>query len=164
MSYALTGNPTRSFQALQAFGVVDYAADHAAWLAEKAAYDRAVMGFAAASAGASAGWSMAMGGYQRDLAAWNTEAAAYSKLIVARQQQQLKNQIAKDKANAEARAAGVVIPAGYSGCVSQAQHDSWVATCSWASTTVKGLGADPTGSPCALALLPVCPPPIPPLP
>ncbi len=137
----------------------DYAADHAAWLNEKAAYDRAVQAFTAQSAALNAGYSQAQQAYQRDLAAWNNESATRAAQIVASGQQQLRNQVARDRANAAAKAAGVVLPAGYSGCVTQAQHDSWQANCLPMNMTVKGLGAaSPTGSFCALALLPVCQP------
>lgn len=152
MSYVSTGRPARGFRG---FGdaASDYAANHAAWLREKAAYDLAAMGFAAASAAASSG-------YAASLASWNAQSTARAAAVAAQQRQLLANQTAMSRANIAARAAGAVTPADYSGCVSQAQHDSWVASCSFVSQTVKGLGADPTGSPCALALLPVCPPPV----
>lgn len=136
----------------------DYAADHAAWLQEKAAFDNAVAAYAAQSAGASAGYAAQQGNYQRDLASWKSEQAAHTAAVLARSKQQLINQKALDAANASARAAGAVIPAGYPGCVAQAQHDNWQQQCLAMSQTVRGLGADPTGSACALALLPVCPP------
>jgi hypothetical protein len=142
-------------------GLGDYASDHAAWLQEKAGHDNAVAAYAAQSAGAAAGYASQLASYQRDLAAWKAEQAARAAAFVARTQQQLKNQRALDQANAAARAAGAVTPAGYPGCVSQAQHDNWQQTCSAMSQTVRGLGADPTGSACALALLPVCPPALP---
>jgi hypothetical protein len=51
-----------------------------------------------------------------------------------------------------------VLPAGYPGCVTQAQHDAWAATCAQLNA-IKGLGAAvPTGPECGLAQLPVCAP------
>lgn len=138
-----------------------YQSDHSAWLSEKAAYDRAVQAFTAQSAGLNAGYSQAQQAYQRDLAAWQAESAARSAALVARSQQQTRNQVAKDRANAAAQAQGVILPPGYAGCVTQAQHDSWQQGCSTTNFAVRGLGADPTGSLCALALLPVCPAPLP---
>ncbi len=142
-------------------GDAAYDADHALWLQQKAAYDQAVAAFAGQSAGQSSSYAAANAGYQRDLAAWTQESAARVAAVVARQQQQLRNQHAQDNANAAARAAGVVTPPGYPGCVSQSQHNAWQAVCNTVNAPVKGLGADPTGPACALALLPVCPPPLP---
>ena len=158
MSYQLAGK-IAGLGRFRSLG--DTTSDHAAWLQEKAAYDKTVAAYAAQSAGQQAGYSMAQAGYLRDLTAWNNEASARSAALVAIQKQQLQNQQAQDRGNAAARAAGVVTPAGYSGCVSQAQHNSWQAACNTVNTTVKGLGADPTGPLCALALLPVCASPIP---
>lgn len=152
MSYTRT-RPFRSFRGL-GDAMSDYVADHAAWVQEKAAYDKAAMGYSMTLAGQAAGYSSA-------LASWNAQSAAHVAAVVAQQQQQIIRSRALDQANTAARAAGAVTPAGYPGCVTQAQHDAWVSTCSFMSQTVKGLGADPTGSPCALALLPVCPPPFP---
>ncbi len=157
MSYVSTGRRS----GFKGFGAYDYAADHAAWLQEKAAAEKAGMAYAAASAGAAASYSSNLASYNANLANWNKLQAAYAAAIVARSQQQLKNQQVRDAANAAARAKGAVTPAGYPGCVTQAQHDSWQASCAWSGTTVKGLGADPTGSFCALAALPVCTPAIP---
>lgn len=141
--------------------VAAYNADHTLWLQQKAAYDQAVAAYAGQSAGQSAEYSIAQGGYQRDLTAWNSESAARTAAVVARSQQQVSNQRLLDNANAAARAAGVVTPAGYPGCVTQAQHNSWQAICNTVNAPVKGLGADPTGPACALALLPVCIPALP---
>ncbi len=156
MSYSFSGK-------LAGFGdaASDYAADHAAWLTEQAAYNNAAQAYAAQSAGASSSYAQAQQNYQRDLASWKTEQAAHTAAVLARSKQQLVNQRALDAANTAARAAGAVTPAGYPGCVSQAQHDAWQQQCTMMSQTVRGLGVDPTGSACALALLPVCPPALP---
>jgi len=150
--YALRGLGDAAYDA----AVQAYHENHDQWLQEKAAHDKAVQAYAAQSAGVSSTNAAATAAYQADLAQWNIDYAAYAGAIVARQRQQLVNQRALDAANAQARAAGAVTPAGYAGCVSQAQHNAWAATCSYLSAPVKGLGADPTGSACALALLPVC--------
>ena len=156
MSYAFSGKLAGMGDASSTYAsaMVAYQTDHDAWLKEKAAYDRAVQAYAAASAGAASSYAAAM-------AAYNAQNAARAAAVAAAQRQQLANQVARDRANTAARAAGVVTPPGYPGCVSQAQHDAWQADCARVSATVKGLGADPTGSSCALALLPVCQPPVP---
>jgi hypothetical protein len=43
-------------------------------------------------------------------------------------------------------------------CLTQAQHDEAVKACSY--QTVKGIGALPTGDPCKLKDLPICPTPV----
>jgi hypothetical protein len=151
MSYVLSGKLAGMGDASGVYAslMVAYQNDHEAWLKEKAAYDRAVQGYAAQSAGASSSYAAAM-------AAYNAQNAARAAALVAVNQQNA----AKAKANSAAVAQGVVLPAGYPGCISQAQHNAWQADCARLSATVKGLGADPAGSPCALALLAVCPPPI----
>jgi len=151
MSYEFSGKLAGMGDAsgVYASAMVAYQNDHDAWLKEKAAYDRAIQGYAAQSAGASSSYAAAM-------AAYTAQNAARSAALVAINQQNA----AKAKANSAAVAQGAVLPAGYPGCVSQAQHNAWQADCARISATVKGLGADPSGSPCALALLPVCPPPI----
>jgi len=141
-----------------------YHENHDQWLQQKAAYDKAVQAYAAQSAGVASTNASANAAYQNDLAQWNIEANARSFAVAARQNQQLINVRARDAANAKARAAGVVTPAVYPGCVTQGQHDAWQATCNTLSVSVRGLGADPTGTPCALALLPVCLPDLPPVP
>jgi len=155
MSYAVSGKLAGLGRLHPLWGMGDaasdaYAADHAAWLQEKAAYDKAVAAYAGQSAGNAMAYASAQAGYLRDLSAWQAESTAYQNTLNA--------------GNTAARAAGVVTPPGYPGCVTQAQHDAWQAACSYASQTVKGLGADPTGSSCALALLPVCPAPLRPQP
>lgn len=121
-------------------------------------------------------YDAAYAAYKADLAAWNAEAALRVQAVTAQQKQILAIAVYQSRANAAARAAGAVIPAGYSGCVSQTQHNAWQYECNaqnaqnaaWASATVKGLGGSttPSGPYCALSLLPVCaspPAPIPPL-
>lgn len=172
MSYAISGkiaglgSSRRSFRGFgdassdYASALAAYQADHAAWLKEKTAHDNAILGNAAQSAGAASSYASA-------LASWNAASAARAAQVAAAQRQQLAIQVAASRATTAARAAGVVTPPDYPGCVSQAQHSSWQAACAAISTTVKGLGADPTGPFCALALLPVCQPPVampPPLP
>lgn len=166
MSYAQTNAYSGKiaglgYGSLRGLGDAAYDADHALWLQQKAAYDKAVAAYAGMSAGQASSYAAANAGYQRDLAAWNAEATAHTAAVVARQQQQLRNQRALDSANAAARAQGVVTPPGYPGCVTQAQHNAWQSVCNTVNTAVKGLGGDPTGSQCALALLPVCPAPLP---
>jgi hypothetical protein len=167
MSYAYAGK----IAGLGALGLGDYASDHAAWLQEKAAYTLAVQAFQGATIGQASNYAAAVAGYNRDLAAYNQALAAYAAASQAALRQQLANIKAYAAQNAQAKAAGAVIPAGYPGCVTQAQHDAWQNSCTasnsaWANTSVRGLGAVPTGPACALALLPVCQqmPPLPSVP
>ncbi len=163
MSYAFSGKLAGLGDASSAYAgaMVAYQNDHAAWLTEKAAYDRAVQGFAANSAGQASSYASGMAAYQHDLALWNAALAARARAVALAQSQQRAIDVARDRANTAARAAGVVLPAGYHGCASQAQHNAWQADCARLSEPVKGLGADPTGPACALALLPVCQPAVP---
>ena len=168
MSYAQTNAYSGKiaglgYGAFRGLGDAAYDADHALWVQQKAAYDKAMAAYAGMSAGAGASYGIALSNYNRDLTAWNQEATAHTAAVVASQQQKLRNQRVLDNANAAARAAGVVTPAGYPGCVTQAQHNGWQADCSAWSAPVKGLGAAaaPSGPACALALLPVCPSPLP---
>lgn len=160
MSYAFSGK----LAGFRGFGdsASDYAAavaayntDHAAWLNEKSAYDKAVQAFQGMSAGASSSYAAAQAGYNQQLIQWNALATARTAQVVAASKQQVANGKIISAANTAARAAGAVTPAGYPGCVSQAQHNAWQSTCD-ALRSVKGLGGDPTGPACALALLPVC--------
>ena len=172
MSYAFSGKLAgfRGFgDASSAAAVASYNADHAAWLSEKAAYDKAVLAFQGQSAGASSSYAAASAGYNQQLIQWNALATARTAAVVAASKQQVANARLLANANAAARAAGAVTPAGYPGCVSQAQHNAWQSTCDQVRS-IKGLGGDPTGPVCALAMLPVClpavtmPAPLPPKP
>lgn len=167
MSYAYAGK-IAGLGAFRGFGdaaydqaYAAYQADHALWVQQKTAHDNAVQAYAAAASGVAAGNASAQAAYQRDLAAWNTEATGRAAAAAAATQQQMRLDQQAAQANAAAAAAGAVFPAGYAGCVTQAQHNGWQSACSALNTTVKGLGADPTGPSCALALLPVCGPRLP---
>lgn len=159
--YGFRGLGTAASDAAYGAAVLAYNQDHALWLQQKAAYDKALAAFQGESAGAAQAYSQATMYYNMDLTAWNKESAAHAQALVQAQQQALVNQKMKDAGNAAARAKGVVLPATYGGCVTQGQHNAWQADCNTVNAPVKGLGQDPTGPSCALALLPVCPPAIP---
>lgn len=104
-------------------------------------------------------YNQSLAAYQADLARWTAEVAAYNAAYnaIANQGRTAQMAAAAQQASAIALYPGVVIPAGYAGCVSQAQHNAWQSQCD-AISSVRGLGADPTGPACGLALLPVCAP------
>lgn len=156
MSYSVSGKIAGFGDAASDAAMAAYQTQLAAWQQQKAAYDQAYAAFAAASAGQQASYSQAQSAYQRDLTAWQQESSARALAVTQQQQIVRANKVAQDLANKAAQAAGVVLPPGYGGCVTAAQHAAWASVCNAVSTTVKGLGQDPTGPSCALALLPMC--------
>jgi hypothetical protein len=140
-------------------GLGDYASDHAAWLAQKAAYDKAYAAWLATTQQLKTAYALAQSHYSIDLIRWNNELKAYNAALVNYQnaQRAIAMGYSSNQAAVQQQFPGVVFPAGYPGCVSQAQHNAWQATCDQI-TSVKGLGALPTGPECALAMLSVCQP------
>ncbi len=144
----------------------DYALDHARWVAEKSAYDTAYNNWQATTNQLKTAYALALTHYQLDLARWKAEASAYNTAVVNYQNALRAQQMGYAANQAALAKQGVVIPAGYPGCVTQAQHDAWQSICNQL-TSVKGLGAlgaAPSGPECLLAQLSVCgsmPPPPP---
>jgi hypothetical protein len=137
----------------------DYQADHARWLVEKDAFNQAVLDFIQSKSAAMADYQAKQAAYQAAVAA---QQQYHADLLVYRQQQALRASALQARSRAIAKQTpGIAFSRGYPGCVSQAEHDQWQATCDQMST-VKGLGASATGPECGLAQLPVCPPPVPP--
>lgn len=139
-----------------------YNADHAQWVLDKQAYDRAYTAWQAQSANALAAYNQALAAYNANLANWQMEQAAYTGQLAAYQNQARTNAMTygMSQNSVLAQYPSIVIPAGYAGCVTQAQHDAWAKTCSQIQS-VKGLGGPtPTGPACGLALLPVCAAPL----
>lgn len=143
--------------ALQAYNV-----DHTQWAIDKQAYDQAMAAWQQQASAAANAYTQAMQIYQMNMAQWQVEAAQYPGLQSAYENQLRTNQMVYgiSQNSVLAQYPAIVIPAGYSGCVTQAQHDAWQKSCD-AQRSVKGLGAVPTGPDCGLALLPVCAAPIP---
>lgn len=177
MTYALSGKIARlgyipaGYSGLRGFGYIpagysglgDYASDHAAWLQEQAAYSAAYQNWQNQVAMAAQQNANNQAAYTADLARWNAEQAAYNAALSSYNNQSRMSSMAYGMSlnSTLAQYPSIVIPPGFSGCVTQAQHNAWQQTCS-ALQSVKGLGAAvPTGPECGLALLPVCLPPVP---
>lgn len=140
-----------------------YAADHAAWVQEQAAYQQALSQWNAAQATVTQNNAALQAQYQAALAQYNAALSAYNAAYNAYSNQTRTNAMTYgiSQNGVLAQYPSIVIPAGYPGCVSQAQHNAWQSTCTQL-LAVKGLGAPvPTGPECGLALLPVCAPAIP---
>lgn len=143
--------------ALQAYNV-----DHAQWAIDKQNFDQATAAWQAQLNQQNAVYNAAFQAYMADSAKWRTEQATYTAQLNAYQHppMQAAPTYGFQQQAALTQYPSIVIPAGYAGCVTQAQHDAWAATCAQ-QQSVKGLGAVPTGPACGLALLPVCVPPPP---
>lgn len=143
-------------------GLGDYASDHAAWMQEESAYAQAYQNWQSQLPAISQQNANNQAAYAADLARWNAEQAAYNAAYNGYLNQSRTNAMAYgiSQNSVLAQYPSIVIPAGYPGCVTQAQHNAWQQTCD-AIQSVKGLGAVPTGPECGLALLPVCQPPLP---
>lgn len=140
-----------------------YTLDHARWVTEKSAYDKALSNWAASLTQLSLAYARAKAAYEADLAKWKLESAAYQSALIAynNQARTLAMTYGISQNSVLAQYPSIVIPPGYAGCVTQAQRDAWLKTCN-ALNSVRGLGAVPTGPECGLALLPVCQAPLPP--
>lgn len=137
--------------------MIDYQTDHARWLIEQAAYSSALANYNATVQQLKTAYALAVSHYGLDLARWKTEASAYNTALTNYQNAGRAQQMGYAANQAALAQQGIVIPAGYPGCVTQAQHDAWVSTCNQLNS-VKGLGALPTGPECLLAQLSVCGP------
>lgn len=139
----------------------DYATDHAQWLREKSAYDQAYAAWTATMNQLSSAYSQAMAAYNAALAKYNADVGTYRAKLAGYQSNEGAQRSRQQAAMAAIKKQypDVVFPAGFAGCVTQAEHDAHVANCSFRST-IKGLGATPSGNACGLAMLPVCPPPL----
>lgn len=133
-----------------------YNSDHAAWVQEQAAYNRALQAFAGQSAAQNAAYASAVAGYNAAYANWQAQQAAYTQALALAEGAARGIVMGYASATTAAQKAypALLIPSDYSGCVTQAQHDAWVNAC--ASSNVKGIGSTPTGPACALAMLAVC--------
>lgn len=140
-----------------------YQADHDAWLQEQAAYSQAYSNWQDQVVAVAQQNANNQAAYSADLARWNAESAGYTaaKRAYDNQASTLGRAYGMQLSSLLTQYPSIVIPPGFPGCVTQAQHDAWQQTCS-ALQSVKGLGAAPTGPECGLALLSVCPPPTPP--
>lgn len=137
-----------------------YASDHARWVTEKAAYDKALSAWSSAYTQLSLAHARATLAYQADLAKWKTETAAYQSALRSYDDQARMTAMtsAISQNSILAKYPSIVLPPDYPGCVTQAQHAAWDKTCT-ALTSIRGLSGAPTGPECGLALLPVCQPP-----
>lgn len=126
-----------------------YVSDHAAWQGAVNVYRSALASWQANEAYKSKAYAEAKAAYNAYLANYAAQRANWAALKVTLP---LK---------------GVSVPSDFAGCVSKAQHAAWQKTCDEMSS-VKGLGALPTGPACELTKIPVCTPivgdPIPPVP
>lgn len=139
-----------------------YNSAHAQWVLDKQGYDRAYAAWQTQTAATQAAYNRALYDFQTDLARWQAESSAYTNQRAASENQARTNAMTYgiSQNGVLAQFPSIVIPAGYAGCVTQAQRDAWAKTCQFQS--VKGLGGPaPTGPECGLALLPVCAQPIP---
>lgn len=137
----------------------DYQADHAAWATEKAAYDQMLANWQATKTQLQNAYNTAMNNFNADHARWAGEVVAYQAAQKAYQSKlnMLSMTYGMSQSSVTSKFPNIAFPAGYPGCVTQAQKDAWQRTCDQL-TSVKGfgLGALPTGPECGLALLPVC--------
>lgn len=139
--------------------MAQYQSDHSVWQRQANDYAIAQSNYQTAMSSLHQDYINALSAYQADLAKWTAEKAAYTAAYNAASNQNRTTQmtLGMQQNSVLQQYPSIVIPQGYAGCVSQAQHDAWAATCS-AMTSVRGLGAAvPTGPECGLAQLPVCP-------